>query len=61
MRAIPKGELPERGAVLGSDKTLCDTCPLRRTKRPEARITRLFRVHEINIDPDRCSRPRGAR
>lgn len=57
--AILEGRLPEPGAVLAPTKALCDTCPRRETKDPHARITRIHRPHEIEIDPDRCILDQG--
>ncbi len=46
-----KGQLPPVGAIIASDKTLCDECE--RVKE-EKKITRIYRPHEIIPDPKKC-------
>ncbi len=41
---MEKGELPPKGAVIASDKTLCDECPRIKEKKM---VSRIFRPHEI--------------
>jgi F420-non-reducing hydrogenase small subunit len=50
------GKLPPSGAVLASDKTLCDEC--KRVKE-EKKVTRFYRPHEIIIDPEKCLLEQG--
>jgi len=50
------GKLPPVGAVIASDKTLCDECD--RTKE-EKKITRFYRPHEIITDPKKCLLEQG--
>jgi len=50
------GKLPPPGAVIASDKTLCDEC--KRTKE-EKKITKLYRPHEIIPDTDKCLLEQG--
>ncbi len=57
--AILEGNLPEKGTVLAPQKALCDTCPRRETKDPDARITKIYRPHEIQADPDKCFLEQG--
>src|SRR3972149_456457 len=45
------GQLPPPGAVVASDKTLCDECE--RVKE-EKKITKIYRPHEIVTDPRKC-------
>lgn len=54
INAILKGELPERGAVLAPEKSLCDTCPLAEKKPEKLSIKEIKRPHEIIHDPDKC-------
>jgi F420-non-reducing hydrogenase small subunit len=51
-----RGELPPVGAVVASDKTLCDECP--RIKE-DKKITRFYRPHEIIPDPEKCLLEQG--
>jgi F420-non-reducing hydrogenase small subunit len=54
---IVSGELPPKGAVLASEKTLCDEC---KRKRPEnIRIKKIYRPHEIEPDPEKCFLEQG--
>jgi len=50
------GKLPPVGAVVASDKTLCDEC--KRIKE-EKKITRFYRPHEIIPDPEKCLLEQG--
>jgi F420-non-reducing hydrogenase small subunit len=49
-------KLPPPGAVIASDKTLCDEC--QRIKE-EKKITKLYRPHEIIPDPEKCLLEQG--
>ena len=50
------GELPPKGTVIASDKTLCDECPLTKENKM---ISRIYRPHEIIPDPKRCLLEQG--
>lgn len=52
--AILKGELPEKGAVLAPDKSLCDTCPLAEYKPEKIAMADIKRPHEVIHDPKQC-------
>jgi len=54
--ALAAGKLPPVGAVIASDKTLCDECE--RIKE-DKRITKVYRSHEIIPDPKRCLLEQG--
>ncbi len=49
-------KLPPPGAVVASDKSLCDECE---RKKEEKKITRIYRPHEIIPDPDKCLLEQG--
>jgi len=53
---LETGQLPPKGTVIASDKTLCDECPL--TKESKM-VSRIFRPHEIIPDPKRCLLEQG--
>lgn len=54
VKAILKGKLPKKGAVLAPEKSLCDTCP-RAEKKPEKLVMKeVKRVHQIESDPEKC-------
>lgn len=56
VNAFASGTLPAPGAVIASDKTLCDEC---KRKKTEKKITRIYRPHEIIPDPERCLLEQG--
>ncbi len=49
-------QMPPVGAVVASDKSLCDECE---RKKEEKKITRIYRPHEIIPDPDKCLLEQG--
>jgi len=54
--ALATGQLPPPGAVIASEKTLCDECD--RVKE-EKKISKIYRPHEIIPDPQRCLLEQG--
>ncbi len=54
IQAILKGELPEKGAVLAPDKSLCDTCPRSEHKPEKISIKEIKRPHKIIADSEKC-------
>jgi len=52
--AILEGKLPEKGAVLAPEKSLCDTCPRGETKPEKLSIKEIKRPYEIIPDPEKC-------
>jgi len=47
------GELPPKGTVVASDKSLCDECP--RERAEERKLKWIYRPHEIKeVDPNKC-------
>jgi F420-non-reducing hydrogenase small subunit len=51
--------LPPKGAVIASEKTLCDECPRRKEYR---KIERIYLPHEValeNLDPELCLLDQG--
>jgi F420-non-reducing hydrogenase small subunit len=54
--AILEGKLPPRGSVIGSDTTVCDTCPRKRT---EKKIKKFHRTWEIIPDAETCLLEQG--
>ena len=52
------GTLPPRGAVLASDRALCDECPRIET-RAGNRMTTMHRTHSIAPDPHTCFHEQG--
>jgi F420-non-reducing hydrogenase small subunit len=57
-RYAETGALPPPGAVLASDKALCDQCP-RNESRAGGRLAKIVRPHEAVADPDRCFLDQG--
>ncbi|MGB2855161.1 MAG: oxidoreductase [Dehalococcoidia bacterium] len=56
VEAIATNNLPPPGAVIASDKTLCDECD---RKKEEKKISKIYRPHEIDPDPERCLLEQG--
>ena len=56
VEAIAKNQLPPPGAVIASNKTLCDECE--RVKEDKT-ITKVYRTHEIIADPKKCLLEQG--
>jgi F420-non-reducing hydrogenase small subunit len=56
VEALATNSLPPVGAVIASDKTLCDECE---RKKEEKKISRIYRTHEVIPDPERCLLEQG--
>jgi F420-non-reducing hydrogenase small subunit len=56
VNALATNSLPPPGAVIASDKTLCDECE---RKKENKKITRIYRTHEIIPDPEKCLLEQG--
>ena len=54
--ALATSSLPPPGAVIASEKTLCDECD---RKKEEKMISKIYRSHEIIPDPERCLLEQG--
>ena len=54
INAVLSGQLPEKGAVLAPEKTLCDTCPRSDSKPEKIAIDSLRRPHLTEMDPEKC-------
>lgn len=48
--------LPPRGAIIASEKTLCDEC---KREKKDKKLARIYRVHEIKPDPEECLLDQG--
>jgi len=57
--AILEGKLPEKGAVLAPDKSLCDTCPLKESKPEIMKIESFKRVADSTPDAEQCFLAQG--
>lgn len=55
--AITSGNLPPKGTIIASEKTLCSECDRKRSEF--RRIDKIHRPHEIEIDPERCMLDQG--
>lgn len=53
---LETGELPPKGAVIASEKTLCDECKMIKKNKMVAHI---YRPHQIIPDPTRCLLEQG--
>ncbi len=54
--AIVEGKLPPKGAVIGSNTTVCDTC---KRKRSEKKIKKFVRTWQIIPDEETCLLEQG--
>jgi len=54
--AIVEGKLPPKGAVIGVDTTVCDTCS---RKRSEKKIKKFYRTWQIKPDEETCLLEQG--
>jgi len=59
VNAILGGSLPEKGSVLSPNKALCDECDRNESKPEKLEIAEFKRVHEIEIDPEKCFLAQG--
>lgn len=59
VNAILKGELPEKGAVLAPEKSLCDMCPRAEKKPEKLSIKEIKRPYEVKLDPEKCFLEQG--
>jgi F420-non-reducing hydrogenase small subunit len=57
--ALLEGELPEKGSVLASEKSLCGSCDRNDSKPDNINIKKIVRIHEIVAAPDTCFLAQG--
>ncbi len=50
---------PAPGTVLAGTRSLCDECPLNKTKPEKIRIKDFKRPHEVQLDPEKCYLAQG--
>jgi F420-non-reducing hydrogenase small subunit len=56
VNALATNSLPPVGAVIASNKTLCDECE---RKKEEKKITKIYRTHQIIPVPEKCLLEQG--
>lgn len=54
--ALIENDLPEKGSVIGGNKTICDECSREWTGKS---ISEINRPHQVDIDPDICLLDQG--
>jgi F420-non-reducing hydrogenase small subunit len=54
--ALMSGELPRKGAVLSSEKTVCDECD---KEKREKMVAKARRIYDDEVDPTRCLLEQG--
>lgn len=59
VNAILQGNLPEKGSVLSPNIALCDECDRNESKPEKLEIPEFNRVHQIEIDPEKCFLAQG--
>lgn len=57
--AILEGKLPPKGAILSPDKSLCTSCDRNETKPEDVTISKIKRVIDIEVDPEKCFLAQG--
>ncbi len=50
---------PAPGTVLAGTRSLCDECPLNKTKPEKIKIKDFKRPHEVQLDPEKCYLAQG--
>lgn len=59
VNTLLSGELPEKGYVFGSRKSLCAECDLNETKPDKVLVKEFKRPHEVVLDPEKCYLTQG--
>jgi len=59
LNTLLSGQLPPKGTVFGSSRSLCDECELNKTKPDKILLKELKRVHEVKLDPSKCYLAQG--
>lgn len=59
LMAILEGNLPEKGSVLASEKSLCASCNRNETKPERIELKEIKRIHEVIADPELCFLAQG--
>ncbi|MGC8948487.1 MAG: oxidoreductase [Thermoprotei archaeon] len=60
LETLLSGNLPPKGSVLGAnDRSLCDECPLNKTKPENVLIKEFRRVVNFNPEPNKCLLAQG--
>jgi len=57
--AILNNKLPPKGTVFGSKRSLCDECPLNKTKPENIVLKEIKRPHLVKIELDKCFLAQG--
>ncbi|MFB3826730.1 MAG: oxidoreductase [Bryobacteraceae bacterium] len=53
------GDLPAKGAVLATDKAMCEVCTRRDTRPEKLMLSEFKRPHEMAADPEKCLLSQG--
>jgi len=55
IKALLEGKLPPKGSVLGaSSRTLCEECPLNKTKPDKVLVVGYRRIYNTKVDSEKC-------
>ncbi|MEO0205361.1 MAG: oxidoreductase [candidate division WOR-3 bacterium] len=54
IQTLLSGNLPPKGTVIASEKSLCETCPRNKTKPDKMVIKEIKRISEVIADPEKC-------
>ncbi len=59
LQALLSGQLPPAGTVLAPNRALCFSCTRNSSKPDHLTISELKRVHQVELDPERCFLAQG--
>jgi F420-non-reducing hydrogenase small subunit len=54
IQTLLSGNLPPKGTVIASEKSLCETCSRNKTKPDKMVIKEIKRISEVIADPEKC-------
>lgn len=55
IKTLLSGNLPPKGSVLGAlRKSVCEECPLNKTKPDKVLVKELVRIYNAKVDPEKC-------
>jgi F420-non-reducing hydrogenase small subunit len=54
IQTLLSSNLPPKGTVIASEKSLCETCPRNKTKSDKMVIKEIKRIHEVIADQEKC-------
>ncbi|MCD4650795.1 MAG: oxidoreductase [Candidatus Cloacimonetes bacterium] len=59
INTLLSGDLPPKGSVLAPNKALCETCTRNDSKPENLSLEKIYRVSQIEVDPEKCLLAQG--